>query len=86
MFKPILDPKLWQEQIKSFYKAMEDNIIAQKLCGECLKHRPEDIENLLKDDWNIIQKPITTNMNNNTMQVTLYMEQWWICKKCQENS
>lgn len=82
---PILDPNLLNEQMQSIYKNMEANIIAQKLCGECLKSRPEDIETLLKDGWNIVQKPMTSSMNNDTMQLTFYMEQWWLCKKCQEN-
>ena len=81
----ILNSDLLDEQIKSFFKAMEANIVAQKLCGECLKSRPEDIEQLLKDDWNIVQKPMTCDMNNNTMQLMFHMEQWWVCKKCKEN-
>ena len=82
---PILDPSLLDEQMESLFKTMEDNIIAQKLCGECLKSRPENIDDLINDGWNIVQKPMTTNMNNDTMQLTFYMEQWWLCKKCQEN-
>ena len=84
--KSILDPDLLNESIQSFYKTMEANIIAQKLCGECLKPRPEDIEQLLKDGWNIVQKPMEPSMNNNTMCITFHMEQWWLCKKCLDSS
>ena len=83
--KPILDPDLLSEQMLSITKAMEDNISAQKLCGECLKPRPENIETLLKEGWNIVQKPMTSTMDNNTMQLVFHIEQWWLCKKCQEN-
>ena len=67
----------------SITKAMEDNISAQKLCGECLKPRPEDIEALLKEGWNIVQKPMTSTMDNNTMQLVFHIEQWWLCRNCQ---